>query len=289
ATTPHTAPVATTGATAPRDRHVAALLARVAHDFAAPLQPLLREGVRRQLDYQDVAYATTYLDRMARIVRLPDDSSGVLAATVARHLALWMSYEDTIRVADLKTRDSRFARVKGEVGVQGDQVVAIKEYMHPRLEEICETLPASLGRWLARPNWANRLVGRLTQRGRIIHTSSVAGYLMLSTVAGMRRWRRSTLRFLAEDARIEAWLARIETTARRNPALAIEVAQCQRLVKGYSDTHARGLRNYETVMAALARADDGLPPATLRELREAALADEHGKALQASLVRHALA
>ncbi len=280
---------ATTPAHAPRDRRVAELLARVESGFATRLQPLLREGVRRMLDYQDVAYANTFLDRMARVVRLPDDTDGELAATVARHLALWMSYEDTIRVADLKTRDSRFARVRGEVGVADGQLLAIKEYMHPRLEEICETLPAPIGRWLGRPNWANGLVRRMTQRGRIIHTSSLSGYLMLTSVAAMRRWRRSTLRFLAEDARIEDWLNRIEATARRNPALAIEVARCQNLVKGYSDTHARGLQNYATVMGALSRSGDALPPATLRELRDAALADEHGKALQACLQRHALA
>ena len=78
-------------------------------------------------------------------------------------------------------------------------------------------------------------------------------------------------------------------TAARNTELAIEVAQCQRLVKGYSDTHERGLRNYDTVMAALRRAGDALAPATLRELRNAALADVHGHQLQAALVRHALA
>ena len=35
---------------------------------------------------------------------------------LARHLALWMSYEDTVRVAELKTRDTRFARVRAELG-----------------------------------------------------------------------------------------------------------------------------------------------------------------------------
>ena len=38
-----------------------------------------------------------------------------LLAETARHLALWMTYEDTIRVADLKTRATRFERVRGEV------------------------------------------------------------------------------------------------------------------------------------------------------------------------------
>ena len=123
-----------------------------------------------------------------------DPASTVLACEVARHLALWMSYEDTIRVADLKTRDSRFARVRGEVRVASDQVLTINEYLHPRLQEVADTLPASVGRWLLRAGVARRLVERLASKGRVIQTSSLRGFLMLSVVAGLRRWRRSSLR-----------------------------------------------------------------------------------------------
>ena len=73
--------------------------------------------------------------------------------------------------------------------------------------------------------------------------------------------------------------------ARTNPQLALEVAQCQRLVKGYSDTHERGLRNFETVMTAFEGSGGAMAPATLRELREAALADEHGNKLKEALAR----
>jgi indolepyruvate ferredoxin oxidoreductase beta subunit len=122
----------------------------------------------------------------------------------------------------------------------------------------------------------------------VVRTNSLGGYLMLSSVAAMRRWRRSTIRFADEDRRIEDWLQRIAQAAAVNPDLAVEVAQCQRLVKGYSDTHERGLRNYETLMAAVQRAGESLAPATLRELRDAALADEHGDKLRTVLAQHAL-
>ncbi|MDL9998520.1 indolepyruvate oxidoreductase subunit beta family protein [Variovorax sp. J22P240] len=275
----------------PQPRHpaVRALVERVQRDFAASAHPLLLEGVRRLIDYQDVAYAGLYLDRMAAISALPANDDGRLLRETARHLALWMSYEDTARVAALKTRSSRFERVRGEASVQDGQVLAINEYMHPRLQEICETLPAGFGRWLMNSTLPRKLVERLTQQGRVIQTSSLRGYLMLSTVAAMKRWRRSTLRYADENRRIEEWLERIGDIAKNNPALAIEVAQCQRLVKGYSDTHERGLRNYDTVMDALQRAGSAIAPATLRELRDAALADEHGHKLRAALVQHALA
>ena len=288
---PPAAPVAVAAApvTAPRDPQVRALLERVQGAFPASLHGVLIEGVRRLIDYQDVAYAGLYLDRMARVAALPDDAALRLANETARHLALWMSYEDTIRVAELKTRASRFERVRGEVRAKGDQLLAINEYMHPRLQEICETLPAALGRRLERPGWPRRLVERFTQRGRVIRTSSLRGFLMLRLVAGMKRWRRGTTRFALETQRIEQWLARIAEAAALNPQLAVEVAQCQRLVKGYSDTHERGVRNFETLMAAVQRAGATLAPATLRELRDAALADERGDQLRIVLARHALA
>jgi indolepyruvate ferredoxin oxidoreductase beta subunit len=114
------------------------------------------------------------------------------------------------------------------------------------------------------------------------------GYLLLRCVAAARRWRRSTTRFAHEDGLIEHWLERIAQTAAFNPALALEIAQCQRLVKGYSDTHERGLRNYMLLMEAALRAGQALAPATLRELRDAALADEHGEKLRAKLAQYAL-
>jgi indolepyruvate ferredoxin oxidoreductase beta subunit len=272
----------------PSDPQVAALLQRVEQGFAADARPVVIEGVRRMLDYQDPGYATLYLDRLVRVQALAE-GSGLLLRETARHLALWMSYEDTIRVADLKTRASRFARVQSEVGVQQGQQLAINEFMHPRIEEICETLPAGLGRWLARPHAVHRLLARFTREGRVVTTSSLRGYLLLWGLSRLRGIRRSTLRYQIENANIEQWLAHIEAAAGHNPALAVEVAQCQRLVKGYSDTHARGLSNYLRLMEAVRAAGQRLAPATLRELREAALADEHGKALQAALTRHALA
>jgi indolepyruvate ferredoxin oxidoreductase beta subunit len=272
----------------PRHPEVRALVERVQQSFPTGVQDLLFEGVRRLIDYQDPAYAALYLDRMAPLCALRSEDGGRLARSAARHLALWMSYEDTARVAALKTRSSRFERVRGEARVQAGQVLAINEYMHPRLQEICETLPAGIGRWLMREGAPRRLVERFTRKGRVIQTSSLRGYLMLRVVAGMKRWRRTTLRYAEENRRIEAWLRSIAEVAQRDPACAFEIAECQRLVKGYSDTHERGLRNYDTVMDALHRRGNALAPTTLRELREAALADEHGQLLRDLLVHHGL-
>ncbi|WCM94525.1 indolepyruvate oxidoreductase subunit beta family protein [Acidovorax sp. NCPPB 2350] len=269
-----------------RHPEVAPLVAR-AQRYPAAVADIAVEGVRRLIDYQDIGYARQYLDRLDTVAGARGTDTPLLA-DMARHLALWMSYEDVIRVADLKTRGSRFERVSGEVHAKADQVLEIQEFMHPRLEEICETLPAGLGRWLARPHAVHRWVARFTQEGRIVRTSSLGGFLTLYLLARWRWGRRLTLRYALEDARIETWLQRVRTLAAIDPALALEAARCQRLVKGYSDTHARGLRNYETLMAVVDRHAPSLAPSTLRELRDAALADEHGLKLREGLQRHAL-
>jgi len=261
---------------------------KVRAEFPAHLHGLIVEGLRRCMDYQDAAYAEMYLARLAEVLRNDSAAGGLahgfaLTAAVARHLALWMSYEDTIRVADLKTRRSRFERFRGEVRAAPEQVVYVTEFMHPRLQELCDTLPAAFGRRLERSDRAARLLGPLFRRGRQVNTAKLSGFLALYLLARLRRFRRSTLRYRVEQERIAAWLARIAAST-GGYELAVEIAECQRLIKGYGDTHARGLKSYEIIMQFVdrdaARAD--LAPA-VRRLRSAALADEEGRALESAL------
>jgi indolepyruvate ferredoxin oxidoreductase beta subunit len=166
------------------------------------------------------------------------------------------------------------------------QVLEIGEFLHPRIEEIADTLPAGLGRALLGSRRGRALVGRFTREGRVVRTSSVRGFLLLYAVASMRVLRPRSLRFGVEMARIDAWLARIAATGARDPALALEVARCQKLVRGYGDTHARGWGNFERMMQAIDRLPVGtMTSAGLRALREAALADEGGAALAAALAK----
>ncbi len=243
--------------------------------FSAEARPTIEHGCARLVDYQDGAYAQLYLDRLKRFV-----GSGKLLTEVARHLALWMSYEDIARVADLKIRRSRFARVSEEVRAKEDQIVRIREYLHPRLQEIADAMPVNFGRWLL-DSWGGKLVEHLTAHGRTIETTSIGGFLMLYLTAGLRRLRPRSLRYQVEQARIEVWLAEIRSV--RDPDLALAIAECQQLVKGYGDTYARGFANYEAVMAALPRIA-GKPDAAerLSKLRQAALADDSGAKLKAA-------
>jgi indolepyruvate ferredoxin oxidoreductase beta subunit len=253
-----------------------------AEKFPISARTIIRAGIERAADYQDLAYARLYLDRLAPIAKL--DRDGRLTGETARQLALGMSYEDTIRVAELKIRPSRFARVREEVRVNGDQILEIAEFMHPRTQEIADTLPAPLGRFILDTDWVRRLVDRMTRKGRVVKTSSLHGFLLLYLVAAFKPLRRRSLRYRAENAHLEEWLGVVQRIAPTHYELAIEVAAARNLVKGYGDTHERGRARYQTLIGllpVLSQRPDGA--AQLAQLRKAANADDTGAALDAAI------
>jgi indolepyruvate ferredoxin oxidoreductase beta subunit len=280
-------PVAKPGISSSRsqpDARLAPLLRRAAEEFPLACGDVIELGLARVADYQDLAYAGEYLDRLAPVAAVDKqagDGSCRLTRETARHLALWMTYEDTARVAELKLRRSRFERVHGEVRATAAQLVQVNDYFHPRLEEIADTAPARVGRWLMRSRAVHAVLGPLTREGRVIRTTSLGGFLILYAVASCRSFRRQSLRFQRETAAIGEWLARVQAAAPRDYGLACEIAECQRLIKGYGDTHARGYANYQAILAVVDRSQ---PDArSVREWRDAALADESGGKLRAAL------
>ncbi len=254
---------------------------RIENDFPQPVREILISGILRLADYQDEKYASEYLDRLEPIRKLDAEygaNDAALLRETARHLALWMSYEDAPRVADLKIRRARFERVTSESRANPSQLVQINEYLHPGIEEISDMLPARLGQWLLDARWMRRIVERMTRRGQIVQTTSLYGFLQLYMISGLRRLRRRSLRFGHEQQRIAAWLAQIPPLAPENFPLAQEVAEFPRVVKGYGDTHVRGRRSFDALMGALGllrnRTDAAI---SMKRLREAALADEDGE------------
>ncbi len=272
-----------------RDPGVNALVERTRRDFPAAVQDILLEGVRRLVDYLDPNYALDYLRRMERIAALDATSAGDAAGwrltrETGRYLALWMAYEDTIRVADLKTRAARFERFRNEVRAEPGQIVNMTEFLHPRVEEVADTLPAALGSWLLATPWARGFVAGRLRKGRFLRTASLRGFLLLWSIARLRRFKRATLRYRNEMREIAAWLERIEKLAPADHALACEVAKCARVLKGYGETHERGRRSFAALMAAGERLSGSAGAAhSLRRLRDAALQDEDGCALTATL------
>jgi indolepyruvate ferredoxin oxidoreductase, alpha subunit len=287
------------GAAPKRPRAPSRALADLEREIAtmpAVAQAVMIEGVRRLAVYQDLAYARLYLDRLAP-VRDADAKAGAegqLLAVVARQLALRMSYEDVIRVAQAKIDPARLARIVREMDLQPGQTFAVTEFLKPGIEEFCSILPSFLARGvlgiaeripaLARAHW-----------GMAINTRSISGYLRFALLAKLRPLRRGTFRFQQEQEAIKAWLGLIVQAAALSAELAIEAAECAGLIKGYGDTHKRGAGNYRTIAAqVIAPALAGAMPVrqaidAVASARTAASLDLEGEALAKCLAGFAQA
>ncbi|WP_125100153.1 indolepyruvate oxidoreductase subunit beta family protein [Leucobacter chromiireducens] len=256
--------------------------------FAEPARSMVVHGCVRTALYQSPDYTDLFLDRVARVTEF-DAARGasdpaVLSLEVARHTALWMSYQDTIHVALQKLRTRRMEGVRVEAKAESGQLTQVREFLHPQVDEITDTLPTALGRALSRSKLFARVVGKITRDGMIVNTTSVFGYSMLWFMASMRPMRPRSLRYGREQIAIDAWLDLIVETAPANYDLACEIAKSARVLKGYGQTHAHGSESFAKLLAvvpALAGRDDAA--GVLARLSKAALADEDGTALEQQL------
>jgi indolepyruvate ferredoxin oxidoreductase alpha subunit len=250
----------------------------------------MTEGVRRLAAYQDLGYARLYLDRLGPIrdADVKAGANGQLLAETARHLAVRMSYEDVIRVAQAKIDPARFARIAAQMGIKPDQPFAVTEFLKPGVEEFCSILPP----WLARPILA--LAERHAKFARAhwgmeINTASLSGFLRFYILAKLRRRRPRSWRYQEEQRDIGNWLKLILRAAPLSAELAIEIAECARLIKGYGDTHKRGSDNYRAIVAQVIEpALAGQMPVrqatdAIASARTAALLDPEGEALSKCL------
>lgn len=261
-----------------------ALLSRV-EALPSMVQDMARAGLEKVVDFQSPAYGAAYLDRLAHVLALDGaDHDWELTREGAKYIANAMAYDDVIRVADLKTRPRRFDRIGSEMQMRSDKLLQLTEYFHPRAEEIVGLLPAKVGaRWEADPRRMKQ-IDRLFNRGRRIRTDRALPFLMLWLIGGLRGWRMKTLRHRQEMDHLDRWLSTSLVHAKDRYGLAVELIRCRRLIKGYSDTHARGQSKFDRVMTAsqdLAGREDAAD--WVRRLREAALKDEEGKALEGAL------
>lgn len=280
-------PQATPGVAGPaglRDKWSA--LERRIERLPEPVRDMAGHGLRKVVDFLDTAYGAEYLDRLDTVAALDSAEHGhALTHDAAKYIANAMVYDDIIRVADLKTRSSRAERVRREVHLGDDQTLMTTEYFHPRMEEICGMLPARLGAAIEARSGLMKSLNRFVDRGRRIRTDGMLGFGTLWLVGGMRRWRRALLRHKVETAHLEEWLELAMKEASADYDVGVEVLKCRRLIKGYSDTHVRGLSKFDRVLGCLSMLrgrDDAA--VWIARLREAALKDAEGIALDGAIM-----
>ena len=263
-------------------------------DFPPQVQHMLTLGHARMLEYQGRSYADLYLRRLRSVLEAECqvDPAGLhdFATTreMARWLALWMAFDDIVRVADLKSRDTRWQRVKGEVKATDDDLLKVYDHFKPGIPEFAALLPPSLAARLTA--WDRRRVGR----GKLpwalplkIGTHSISGMLSLRALARLKWLRVRGSRYANEQSMIERWLAGIVEGTRRDWRLGHEIALCGRLIKGYGATNERGKENLLHVLDHLAHGPSAQASAgAVAAARDAALADDAGKALDSTLVQH---
>lgn len=261
-------------------------LAERVRELPAAARSMVLHGLVRTAVYQDLAYAERYLGRVTRFAAVDPDRDGEARLTreAARHVALWMCYQDTIQVALQKTRRGRMERIRAEAHARPGQPVQVHEFLHPQIDEITDTMPTRLGAWMLRSKAVQKVVHATTHKGMILNTSSVLGYTLLSTMARARPLRPRSLRFGREQAAIEQWIEQALEAANVDADLAREIVECQRVLKGYGSTYSHGSESFAKLMSA-ARTLVGTSDAAQRlaKLRTAALADEDGIALDAEL------
>lgn len=216
-----------------------------------------------------------------------DIADGAITREVARWLALWMAYDDIVRVADLKSRAARRQRVRNEVRVAEGDVLKTYEYFKPGVPEIAALLPAPLADRLKEANRRRLAEGRPAWEMPVrLASHTILGTLLLRTLAAMKHLRRWSSRYVEEQALIDEWLGAVQEGAKQSRSLGFEIAQCGRLIKGYGSTNERGRDNLLHVIRHLAQPAFGSAPeraSAIRRARDAALADDAGKALDKTL------
>jgi indolepyruvate ferredoxin oxidoreductase, beta subunit len=269
----------------------------LASSFPPNAHALLALGVARLVDYQNKAYVDLYLKRLHQVLAAerqvdPAGANGfAVTSEMVRWLALWMAFDDIVRVADLKSRASRWTRVLGEVKAKPDDLLKLYDHFKPGAPEFAALLPTSLAE--AVMNWDKRRVaaGKLPWAMPLkVGTHSVFGMVSLRFLANLKWMRVKGSRFANEQAMIDQWLGAVVACTQKNWRLGHELALCGRLIKGYGATNERAKENLLHIIEHLAQSavfpTDAARAQAIAQAREAALKDEGGLALDQAMLQH---
>lgn len=291
-------------------KQIAKLSPELAAAFPSDMHDMLGLGVARLMDYQGARYVSLYIQRLREVLaseqRNSTDGACAVTKETARWLALWMAFDDIVRVADLKSRASRWQRVRTEVKAKADDVLKVYDHFKPGMPEFAALLPKVFALPLMR--WDRQRSARGLSPLALpikVGTHSVIGMVMLRVLASFKWLRVLGNRYAEEQAMIDAWLKAVVRGAQEDVNLGLALAQCGQLIKGYGATNERGRDNLLHILRHLAPHDVSVDSSArnaetsrdsqahllkrinaINDARNAALRDAGGIALNQALRDH---
>jgi indolepyruvate ferredoxin oxidoreductase beta subunit len=289
---------------------IAKLSPELAATFPSDMHEMLGLGVARLMDYQGDRYVSLYIQRLREVLaseqRNGTDGACTVTKETARWLALWMAFDDIVRVADLKSRASRWQRVRMEVKAKTDDVLKVYDHFKPGVPEFAALLPKVFALPLLRWDRQRSASGLSPLALPIkVGTHSVIGMVMLRALASFKWLRVLGNRYAEEQAMIDAWLKALVRGAQEDVNLGLALAQCGQLIKGYGTTNERGRDNLLHILRHLAPHDVSVDSSArnaetsrdsqahlqkrinaINDARNAALRDAGGIALDQALRAH---
>ncbi len=222
-------------------------VSRIESEFPSNLREILAESVFRLLEYQDAGYADEYMEEVRAVYEIDErtkSGGSKLTEHYAKNLALLMSYEDGIRVADLKIKSERFKRIKEEMRLRDDQVFKVIDYLKPDAEEIYGLLPYFLVAPMVRFTQTG-LFKKLWPRkkpltfGQTPTTTSFSGYAMFWLLTKMKSMRRHSFRYRKEHVLIKKYRESVKYYTSLDYRVGCLVAKSASMVKGYGKVRRR--------------------------------------------------
>ena len=238
--------------------------------------PDVSDAIHMLIDYQSTDYAQLYVDRLRRFVGRRDVDDAMLGE-IARLMAMRMSYQDPIRIAQLKLAET--------VGADGStQFQSTRDVRKIRIDELIDALPAIVAEpVLDTLEW----VGWLHKPVSISFSArSRGGVRRLKIEASLKRWRRYSVRYAKERVWVERWLHMIDRSLTKQPGATAEVVQTASMVQGYGDPYRQGAADWRAIIDGLAKPTfDGVLAlsdlaAAIAEARAAAMPDPRQVALK---------
>jgi indolepyruvate ferredoxin oxidoreductase beta subunit len=269
---------------------------QILEEFPADMRKVFALAYNRVTQYQGQAYAQLLIERLRKIKQQEnggDSTNGSCPVTAesTRWLALWMAYDDIIQVAFLKSRAHRWQRVSEEVKLQEGELLKIYDHFKPGVPELAAMLPVSWAQALLKWDKQRIANGKGPWSMPIkLARHSVWGMLSLRFLSLLRVFRPYGHRYITEQALIEEWLCGIGRAFSVSPLLALEVARCGQLIKGYGSTNERGKENLLHILHSVCVPNSAKSVAeqisAVAQIRKAALQDEAGQQLDQALMLH---